>query len=527
MSALTTAADSSAAVAAVPLVQVHPTYATWAPVWQRLVHVFEGSGGFLDGTYLVAHPREWEDYNAVTPAKPTKKLLARRTIARYENVASVILEQKRAALFRQLPSRTIGGSKDTTKDHPLHAWWQNVDGRGTNIDDYMSQSWVPTGLFGHLVHVMDRPKGPKPLTMADQKAPFLRTYSPLDLSDWLTDDLGCLSAVKLLEVAPRMSLDEPASPMLRYRQRIITKDAWKLQNSSGQTLMGEAGAHGFGRLPVVIQYSKRRALQPVIGQSVLNDPALYVDLYNLTSELRELLRNQTFSILNVVLGTGENAISAQKAIELLNATGGIGTENVLLSAGSSGYITADAGNVEVYQKERGELLRTIYRLASVPWEADSRDAEAAGSLKLKREDMNQILAGYADECEKAEYQFVELWFRGTYGQRWEQELKAAEVVIRYPDTFDVTPFAEVLEQAQAAVALEMPPRFMQELRRRLVAKFLPDAPADLIKDIDGELEKMAKENPEQALARAKGIMQKLAGPGSGYGHAGDGAAAAA
>jgi hypothetical protein len=33
---------------------------------------------------------------------------------------------------------------------------------------------------------------------------------------------------------------------------------------------------------------------------------------------------------------------------------------------------------------------------------------------------------------------------------------------------------------------------------------------------------MAKENAEQALARAKGIMQKLAGPGSGYGHAGDG-----
>jgi hypothetical protein len=58
--------------------------------------------------------------------------------------------------------------------------------------------------------------------------------------------------------------------------------------------------------------------------------------------------------------------------------------------------------------------------------------------------MNQILAGYADECEKAEYQFVELWFRGTYGpSRWEARTQGdAEVVIRYPDTFDVTPFAE-------------------------------------------------------------------------------------
>jgi hypothetical protein len=52
---------------------------------------------------------------------------------------------------------------------------------------------------------MDRPQGAAPLTMADQKAPFLRTYSPLDMSDWLTDDMGCLTAVKLLEVLPRTS----------------------------------------------------------------------------------------------------------------------------------------------------------------------------------------------------------------------------------------------------------------------------------------------------------------------------------
>jgi hypothetical protein len=88
--------------------------------------------------------------------------------------------------------------------------------------------------------------------------------------------------------------------------------------------------------------------------------------------------------------------------------------------------------------------------------------------------MNQILSGYADECEKAEYQFVELWFRATYGaDRWKPEIDAAEVVIRYPDTFDVTPFAEVLEQAQAALTLEMPHEFMVELRRRLVGNSCP------------------------------------------------------
>jgi hypothetical protein len=509
-----------------PQTRVHPTYACELLTWQRLIHAATGTGGFRDGTYLVAHPREWEDYTAPIPTKPTRKLLARRAIARYENVAGAVLTAKKSVLFRNAPTRLIGGNEQKTKDHPLYKWWQNVDSRGTAIDDYVSQTWIPAAVFGHLIHVMDRPKGPRALTMADQKAPFLRVYSPMDMPDWLTDNTGCLSAVKLLEVVSRASLDEPAVSANRYRERVITADTWKVQNAAGQTLMGEVGAHGFGRLPVVVEYAQRHPFTAVIGQSVLNDPMLYIDLYNLTSEQRELLRNQVFSILNVVLGTGPDAITVTKAIEMLNATGGVGTENVLLSAAACDYITADATNVEVYQKERSELIRTIYRLCGVPWESDSKDAEAAGSLKMKRDEMNTIVAGYADELEKMEYQFVELWFRGTYGpSRWQQELADAEVTIRYPDTFDVTPFAEILEQAQAALTLEMPQTAMKEIRRRLVTRFLPDASPEIIAQIDKELEAMANETPQQALARAKGILQKFAAPGSGYAGAGDAAAA--
>src|SRR5262245_16203248 len=107
MSATSTTADPLASgTIAVPVSPVHPVYTTWAQVWRLLVEVFEGSGGFLDGTRLLAHPREWQDYTADNPSKPTKKLLARRKIARYENVAATILEQKKSALFRTPVSRT-------------------------------------------------------------------------------------------------------------------------------------------------------------------------------------------------------------------------------------------------------------------------------------------------------------------------------------------------------------------------------------------------------------------------------------
>lgn len=488
----------------------HPQYALWAPVWRKLFHCYEGSGGFLDGTYLVAHPREWDDYTATNPKKPSKKLKARRAIARYEHVAATILDQVKAALFRGTVTRTIGTDPERAKAHRLYQWWQNVDGKGCAIDDYMALTWVPCGIAGHLAHLMDLPTmedGIAPATQADAGQPFLSAYTALDLMDWIVDDYGAVTAVKLLEVEPRTDITVAAKGDL-FRVRYVTATDWRLMSAQG--VAGRQGGHDFGRLPVVLQYAKRRALSTILGQSVLNDPQLYIDLYNLTSELRELLRNQTFSILNIVLGTGDNAMTAEQAIALLKATGGYSsTDNVLFSGGEAKFITADAANVKAYQDERDKLLRTIYRLAGVPWEADSRDAEATGSLKLKREDMNQVLASYADECEKAEYQFVELWFRHEYGDRWQDELARAEVVIRYPDTFDVTPFAELLEQAQAATALDLPPTAMKEIVKRVIAKFLPDLAPNVRAQVEKELEEQAQNPPQNALQRASDLVKQI------------------
>lgn len=482
----------------------HPLYATWAPVWRKLLHCYEGSGGFLDGTYLVAHPREWEDYTAAIPQKPTKKLLARRKLARYENICATILDQKRMALFRGEIVRTVGDPKKDTP-HPLELWWSNVDGNRTHIADYMTAAFTPAALFGHVLHVMDRPRGPQPVTKAEEQAPYLRLYSPLDMPDWLTDEAGRLTAVKLLEAVQRTSLDQAASTT-DYRERILTAETW----ATGTRGVRDQGPHTFGRLPVVLHYGKRRALGAVIGQSVLFDPQLYIDLYNLTSEIRELLRAQTFGILNIELGTGDQATGAEVAKAMLGQT--TGTENVAFTPGPMQYVQPDTANVSIYQEERRELLRTIYRITALAWEADSRDTEATGSLKLKREDMNQVLASYADECEKAEYEIAELWFRAEYGERWEEELTKAEVVIRYPDSFDVTPFAEILEQAQAAITLNMGSEFMTELRRRLVAKFLPDAPAGVIATIDQQLVKIGTQEQaagaQQPADKIKALLQQ-------------------
>ena len=113
---------------------------------------------------------------------------------------------------------------------------------------------------------------------------------------------------------------------------------------------------------------------------------------------------------------------------------------------------------------------------------------------------------------------VELWFRQEYGDNWQRELEAAAVVIRYPDTFDVTPFAELLEQAQAAIALELPASAMKEIRARVIDKFLPDASPAVKEAIAKELEQQAKLEPQQQQAEFKAKLQKMVGGGAPFGN---------
>ena len=503
----------------------HPTYNALQPVWAKLRDVRIGGGGFLDGTYLIPHPREWQDHTADNPRIPTKKLKTRRKLASYENVAARILEAMRSALFREQPTRRVGEEDDVVappaepdtkptppqpkvqtfqtrakarRDRrrkrtpterpqtPLEQWWDNVDGAGTHIDDYTDQAWDVAATFGHVHLYLDRsplPEGAQ--TQADESLPFLRAYTPLDTFDWIVDELGQLQGVKFAELAPRTSLEQPYQTEMQVR--VVDREQWALYDKNGKRVAG--GSHGMGRCPVITLYAERQPLDPVVGKAVLGDPNLYIDLYNLVSENRELLRNQTFGILNVPLGTGEGAMTPLEAETMMGKA--VGTENVLFSGTAASYVSPSADNVTVYHLEMARKLRTIYRLVGVQWEADSKDAEAEGSLKLKREDLNQRLAAFADEAETADYALAELFFRATLGpEKGATAVEDEQVTIKYPEQFDLTPFQALIDEAQAARDLGMGATFMKVLRKMLVTKFtgMADQPSAIVDAIMAEID---------------------------------------
>jgi hypothetical protein len=506
---------------------VHPTYQVLKPEWDKLRDVREGVGGFMTGDYLVGHPREYvvtsrkrtvtnadgsttQVVDQIITKKPTRKFEARRNLASYENVAATIIDSLKSALCREQPTRRLGDGS-TQGESDIEKWWDDVDGIGTHIDDFIEMAWDIAATFGHVYLYMDRQAVPvttETATAADQSMPFLRIYTPLDVWDWRVNDLGQLVSVKFAEIEPQPPITDMWIPKLRIR--IVDETSWKLYDQKGTII--DQGEHKMGTLPVVALFAVRRPLEPQIGKSVLGDPKLFIDLYNLNSELRELLRNQTFGILNVPLGTGDAAMTLTEAQAMMGTA--IGTENVLFSGLAAQYISPAADNVQVYHDEISRKLREIYRLAGLPWEADRRDAEAEGSMKLKREEMNQRLATFADECEKADYALACLFYRATYGaDTGEQRLEDDELHIKYPDNFDTTPFDDVLKQAQAAQSLGMPALFLKMQRKMLARKFdgFADLPQGQMEEIDQAIE-ATPDDPtpaEQARQRMDVTMQAL------------------
>lgn len=508
-----------------PGVLAHPAYTLWSPIWQQLLDVYEGAGGFIDTQrpYLYAHPREWLDHSVKneetgqwvsnpSPSNPSPKLLARRRIARYENIGATLIEQLKAALFRKAATRTFKDPATIEDTNPLRAFWEDADGMGRGIEAVMQDNWTASAVFGHMLIYADRrgSTGAQP-TRADQPAVILRSYTPLDMIDWLTDDIGGLVAVQLLEAAERTNFSDPAGTAVS-QVRTVTGTAWTLtavdkdlRPIKEQPSGARNGDHGFGVLPVVPLYARRRPLMPTIGRSVLGDPALYIDLYNLTSEVRELLRNQTFAMLNVPLG---NDGSIERESTLIGQTAG--TANIVFSSQPVAYVSPEGTNVQVYHEHIDRLVRLIYRLAVVGWDSDSKDAESADSRKLKKEDLHQMLSGYASECELAEKKIAQLVYRAHYGESWETQWDADKPSISYPDDFDVTGLLDELEAVTQGIALELGETATKEMKKRAIPKLLPNLPQPTMQTIEEEID--ALEVKTEAEKQMELVQARFADP---------------
>lgn len=516
--------------------QTHPLYETWAPTWRLLGEVYEGDGGFLDGSNLIPHPRELiypkDSNNNIDPTKsPVEKdkFIRRKQIARYENFAQSLVDLFVDHQYTKGVQRIFGGMDALEQaKQPIVEWWKDVDGEGTPIDEWLKQTQVMADVYGHVFVTLDRSIGPvKPRTAAEESPLYLRVYTPLDAPDWLAPNKR-LTAIKFIEAVERRSLNESSifaadagqtsgsvgqtgtgtTPKVNYRT--FTRTDWSLYNSDGERIDG--GAHGFGELPVIPFYARRRPKIPVLGRSLLRDPKLFKDHYNLTSEFRELLRAQAFAMLHIELGEGEEVAAARA-----NLGDHAGTDTVLWTRGSAEFIAAPSGPAEVYMAEIAKCESKMFRLIGMSDKQDSNAPETEGSRRLKAMDLNRLLSGHADEAQRFDYTLARLWYAGTYGaQLGRRKFTSSGLSIIHPDEFYVEEMEETIKDTLDALKLPMGITYQQMVLQRAAPKVLREAGPDELATVNKEIADRVKIDEAARVALQNAEATAAAAP-SGFG----------
>ncbi len=415
---------------------------------QFMLDAYSGQGGFALGHYLVRHLRESDD-----------KYNQRKLLAVYPNFTRKIVDVFMGFLWKQAPSRET--------DDLYATFAANADGAGGKLDTVLSSYQRLAMILGTVYIIVDKPKT-QGQTKADQAVPYLALRLKSQLVTETKNAAGVWQSVTFSEADADNKV-----------YRTFTTTGWTLSKNEDGTEVIDQGEYTLGRVPVV-RLHIAKPLNPTdsSSQSWVYDLAqLNWDLFNLRSELRELLRSQTFAILALPV------VDDSEREKLKNMT--ISTENALTynptGGGRPDFIAPPADPVNLYMKQIAGTIEDIYRIANLEFVGGVQQSGVA--LSFHFQEANSSLRGMAEMCESAENEIaalVYLWQAGTFAGN-----------IAYSNDFNLSDVAGAIATALDTVTLGMGSEFDKTIKKRLAKQILGnDTAPSTMTAIDAEIDAM-------------------------------------
>lgn len=431
-----------------------------------LKDAYYGEGGFKDGSYLVPHPRE-------TPEKYHR----RKALAYYLNYVAPVINSHVNPIFRQEPER------EWKENELFSAFMEDADTLGTSFSRFMKRAALIAKLQAVAFIVIDN-LSDQPDNMADvlkeRALPYAYIVQRNQVKNYKTNKAGRLIEFSYTVVA-ETSNDSQSNDTWTW-----TTTGWSCQYADGTK---KEGTHDLKRLPVVALYSKPMEPGKVLPQSEFyNIAKTNQRLYNLCSEIDEIIRNQAFNVLAYPLPEGETEIK-----EIV-----VSTENVLgydgTLANQPGYIAMDTGPLEQLRAERKDLVEEIYRMAELSHVTGVESKESGIAKKWDFDQQgNQVLIDFALNCEEAERDVARIFGLWT--------TQAIELHCKYADDFGILDVSEALDEVGKALDLQIGGKFDVEVKKKAAVVYLNDLPEDRF---DAVIENIEQRETEQRQSTAFG-----------------------
>ena len=404
--------------------------------------------------YLVPYPRE-----------SVEKFAARAEVAVYENHLHSACEKFVGYLARKPPQREGA-------DGPLtEAFLQDADWRGNALDIFWASFMLEARARGTMLALMDMPQE-IPATLAAQKErralPYLTAIPPELLRGFAVDESGrftwvAIAAIEELDGAPTQVIRE------------WDATGWRVRH--GERVLRE-GSHSFGRCPV-LAFTEGTEF-PCFG-SFAQIADISRRLFNAQSELDEILRSQTFSLLTYQVPPED--ISTFQSGKVAAA---VGTHNMLVHTGEApGFIAPPDGPAAVYMKRIEALESAIRRIGLVIEETTEQAAESGLALQIRFQSLNAALGQFALRMQDFERQVWDLFAAGVGSKNRVQVTWALDYS-----------FADVKGELDKLTSMQLtsfPEEVLAEKRKQITAAEFANVEPELLEELLEAIDEAAKE----------------------------------
>lgn len=414
--------------------------------YQLLKDAYFGTGGFENGGYLERQKRESaEDYQN------------RRDNAYYLNYVMPIVNALTDPVFKRPPLRDYSGGAEAAVTEFL----EDVDGNGTEIGTFMKLVATTAKLYGVAFLVVDMPQHIEARNLGEMLAmrqyPYVYLMRPEEVRQYGIDKNGNLLYIEFQEIS---SIKDGA---ITYRYTHYDRDGWRI---FGDDTPDASGEYNMGVVPVVPLFSRQLEQKTMMPSPDMMPVAKVAkSLYNHCSWLCEILRNQTFPLLT---------IPSLEASELV-----IGNNNALGYSPDSthepNFISPSSDPANILQSQISLLIQEMYRMSNLSFMLQAPSNVSGISRQWEFERTNQQLAGFAQQCGRAEEQVLQIFAKWLNSD--------IEYTVSYPDDFGIVDLTSELQQAQAVLDLGLSEELRVEVLKKVLASYCPDLPDDRFDEI--------------------------------------------
>ena len=427
--------------------------------FQFIRHALDESGGFdstnKEGSYLIRYPRESEE-----------KYLRRLEVAWYVNDLLPAASRFAGHLALNPPDR-----KFPTVAYEAMA--KDVDGMGTPVDGFFHEFAKQAKAFGSMLLLVDGP-AEAAANQGDQLQrrlfPRLRSISPERVTEYVLGDDGKFDSVSF---KGRCLHDGKTVDCVWT----FTRTSWQAVGSDGGGALS-SGTFSLGECPVLI--FTEQGTFPCFGP-FSTIASLSKRLYNLHSELDEILRGQTFSLLTYQVPPDQAHAFKESAGKIAET---IGTHNMLMHNGDTpAFIAPPDGPAKIYL-ERIEKIEA--KIAEISMAVEMPQGQESGiTMKYRYQALNAALSEFAGrmaDLEARAWDLTAKWFR-----------QAAKPEAGYKGSYmlaDVVEEMSILQQMQTG---GMPRKALAEQMKRIVSIQFSGLSQERLDEINAEIDEIEKE----------------------------------